>query len=99
METYQEPPPVENPLEDPDSPMENTPPLEPEPATHYEPDTLKVIRKPCPPKSCPLSHGRDGSVVATVLCPASTPYHPPVPLQCPYNNIPVMKAVTSQLPL
>jgi len=39
MELYQEPTPVENPLEDPDSPMEDTPPLEPEPVTHYEPDT------------------------------------------------------------
>jgi len=38
METYQEPPPVENPLEDPDSPMEDAPPLEPEPVTCYEPD-------------------------------------------------------------
>ena len=38
MEMYQEPPPVENPLEDLDSPMEDTPPLEPEPVTHYEPD-------------------------------------------------------------
>ena len=38
MEMYQEPPPVENPLEDPDSPMEDAPPLEPEPVTHYEPD-------------------------------------------------------------
>jgi len=35
---YQEPPPVENPLEDPDSPMEDAPPLEPEPVTRYEPD-------------------------------------------------------------
>ena len=38
MEMYQEPPPVENPLEDPDSPMEDTPPLEPQPVTCYEPD-------------------------------------------------------------
>jgi len=38
MEMYQEPPPVENPLEDPDSPMEDAPPLEPESVTHYEPD-------------------------------------------------------------
>ena len=38
MEMYQEPPPVENPLEDPDSPMEDMPPLEPEPTTYYEPD-------------------------------------------------------------
>jgi len=41
MEMYQEPPPVENPLEDPDSPMEDVPPLEPEPVTHYEPDVLR----------------------------------------------------------
>jgi len=39
MEMYQEPPPVENPLEDPDSPMEDAPPLEPQPVTCYEPDT------------------------------------------------------------
>ena len=38
MEMYQEPPPVENVLEDPDSPMEDAPPLEPESVTHYEPD-------------------------------------------------------------
>jgi len=38
METYQEPPPVENPLEDPDSPMEDALPLEPQPVTRYEPD-------------------------------------------------------------
>jgi len=38
MEMYQEPTPVENPLEDPDSPMEDVPPLEPEPFSPYEPD-------------------------------------------------------------
>jgi len=38
MEMYQEPPPVENPLEDPDSPMEDALPLEPEPVTQYEPN-------------------------------------------------------------
>jgi len=38
MEMYQESPPVENPLEDPDSPMEDAPPLEPEPFIPYEPD-------------------------------------------------------------
>jgi len=38
MELYQEPPLVENPLEDPDSPMEDMPPLEPESVIHYEPD-------------------------------------------------------------
>jgi len=37
IEMYQEPP-VENPLEDPDSPMEDAPPLEPEPFIPYEPD-------------------------------------------------------------
>jgi len=41
IETYQEPPPVENPLEDPDSPMEDVPPLEPEPVTRYEPDVSR----------------------------------------------------------
>ena len=40
MEEYQEPTPVENPLEDPDSPMEDAPPLEPQPVTRYEPDVL-----------------------------------------------------------
>jgi len=39
MEMYQEPPPAENPLEDPDSPMEDALPLEPEPVTQYEPNT------------------------------------------------------------
>jgi len=39
MEMYQEPPPVENPLEDPDSPIEDALPLEPEPVTYYEPNT------------------------------------------------------------
>jgi len=55
METYQEPPPVENPLEDPDSPMEDVP-LEPEPVTCYEPDvpggqthTLSLEESPIEP--------------------------------------------------
>jgi len=70
METYQEPPPVENPLEDPDSPMEDTPPLEPEPVTHYEPNvpggqthTLSLEESPITPweayltqPSSPVSH-------------------------------------------
>jgi len=30
---------TEHPLEDPDSPMEDAPPIEPEPATHYLPDS------------------------------------------------------------
>jgi len=41
MEMYQEPPPVENPLEDPDSPMEDVPPIEPEP-TQYPASEGKV---------------------------------------------------------
>jgi len=56
METYQEPPPVENPLEDPDSPMEDAPPLEPEPVTCYKPDvpggqthTLSLEESPIEP--------------------------------------------------
>jgi len=38
MEMYREPSPVENLLEDSDSPMEDAPPLEPEPFIPYEPD-------------------------------------------------------------
>ena len=38
MEEYQEPTLVENLLEDPDSPMEDAPLLEPQPVTYYEPD-------------------------------------------------------------
>jgi len=94
MEMYQEPL-VVNPLEDPDSPMEDAPPLEPEPVTPMNQTSLKVICIPCPPKSHLLSHGRDGSVIAIVLCPTSTPYYLPVPLLRLYNNIPVRKAVTS----
>jgi len=70
MEMYQEPPPVENPLEDPDSPMEDVPPLEPQPVTHYEPDipggqthTLSPEESPIEPweayltqPSSPVSH-------------------------------------------
>jgi len=38
MEEYQEPSPVSNPLEDPDSPMKDAPPLEPQEVIPYEPD-------------------------------------------------------------
>jgi len=54
MEMYQEPPPVENPLEDPDSPMEDAPPLEPEPVTHYEPDVPGGCTKTLSPKESPI---------------------------------------------
>jgi len=54
METYQEPPPVENPLEDPDSPMEDMLPLEPEPVTHYEPDIPEGHMKTLSPQESPI---------------------------------------------
>jgi len=54
MEMYQEPPPVENPLEDPDSPMEDVLPLELEPVTHYEPDIPGGHMKTLSPKESPV---------------------------------------------
>jgi len=54
MEMYQEPPPVENPLEDPDSPMEDAPPLEPEPVTYYEPDVPGGHTKTLSPQESPI---------------------------------------------
>jgi len=54
MELYQEPSPVANPLEDPDSPMEDTPPLELEPITHYEPDIPGGHTKTLSPKESPI---------------------------------------------
>ena len=54
MEMYQEPPPVENPLEDPDSPMEDAPPLEPEPVTHYEPDVPRGQTHTLSPEESPI---------------------------------------------
>jgi len=54
IEMYQEPPPVENPLEDPGSPMEDTLSLEPEPVTHYEPDIPGGHTKTLSPKESPI---------------------------------------------
>jgi len=54
MEMYQEPPSIENPLEDPDNPMEDTPPLESEPTTHYEPDIPGGHTKTLSPKESPI---------------------------------------------
>ena len=54
MKMYQEPTPVENPLEDPDSPMEDAPPLEPEPVTHYEPDVPGGHTKTLSSKESPI---------------------------------------------
>jgi len=54
METYQELPPVENPLEDPDSPMKDGLPLEPEPVTRYEPDVPGGHTHTLSPKESPI---------------------------------------------
>jgi len=54
MEEYQEPIPVENPLEDPDSPMEDAPPLEPQPVTRYEPDIPGGQTHTLPPEESPI---------------------------------------------
>jgi len=54
MEEYQEPSPVLNPLEDPDSPMEDVPPLEPQTVTHYEPDVPGGQTYTLSPKESPI---------------------------------------------
>jgi len=58
MEMYQEPAPVENPLEDPDSPMKDVPPLEPEPVTHYEPDVPEGQTYTLSPEESPIEPWR-----------------------------------------
>jgi len=55
MELYREPSPVVNPLEDPDSPMKDALPLEPEPVTCYEPDTPEGHTKTLSPKESPIT--------------------------------------------
>jgi len=55
MEMYQEPLPVENPLEDPDSPMEDAPPLEPQPVTHYKPDVPGGNMHTLSPEESPIA--------------------------------------------
>ena len=83
MEEYQEPTPVENPLEDPDSPMEDAPPLEPQPVTRYEPDipggqthTLSPEESPIEPweayltqPSSPVSHKHSLSPTSSFSAP------------------------------
>ena len=54
METYQEPLPVENPLEDPDSPMEDALPLELQPVTCYEPDVPRGQTHTLSPEESPI---------------------------------------------
>jgi len=54
MEMYQEPPPVENPLEDLDSPIEDALPLEPEPFIPYEPDVPEGNMHTLSPEESPV---------------------------------------------
>jgi len=97
METYQEPPPVENPLEDPDSPMEDAPPIELEPVTQYEPDTpggntktLSSQESPIAPweeyltePNSPVSHKH--SLLPT--SPSSAPIHQRTSREGSYQSI------------
>jgi len=55
MEMYQEPPLVKNPLEDPDSPMKDAPPLEPEPTMYYQPDTSEGHTKTLSSQESPIA--------------------------------------------
>jgi len=85
MEMYQEPPLVENPLEEPDSPMEDTPPLEPELVTHYKPNvpgghmhTLAPQELPIEPWQAYLSHSNSPESCKCSISPTSplsTPIH------------------------
>jgi len=45
---------TEHPLEDPDSPMEDAPPIEPEPATHYLPDSPEGHMHTLSPEESPI---------------------------------------------
>jgi len=97
MEMYQEPPPVENPLEDPDSPMEDVPPLEPQPVTCYEPDvpggqthTSSPEESPIEPweeyltqPSSPVSHKHSLSPTS----PSSAPIHQHTSREGSYQSI------------
>jgi len=93
METYQEPPPVENLLDDPDSPMEDVPPL----VTHYEPDvpggqthTLSLEESPIEPwqayltqPSSPVSRKHSLSPTS----PSSVPIHQHTSREGSYQSI------------
>jgi len=110
MEMYQEPPPVENPLEDPDSPMEDVPPLEPEPVTYYEPDvpggqthTLSPEESPIAPweeyltqPSSPVSHKHSLSPTS----PSSAPIRQCTSREGSYQSItpPALSPIASTLP-
>ena len=84
MEEYQEPSLVENPLEDSDSPMEDVPPLEPQPVTHYEPDvpggqtyTLSPEESPIEPWEAYLTQSSSPVSRKRSLSPTS-PLSPPI---------------------
>ena len=110
MEMYQEPPPVENPLEDPDSPMEDMPSLEPEPITRYKPDvpggqthTLSPEESPIEPweayltqPSSPVSHKHSLSPTS----PSSVPIQQHTSREGSYQSITLsaLSPIASTLP-
>jgi len=77
MEMYQEPPPVENPLEDPDSPMEDAPSLEPEPVTRYEPDVPGGQTHTLSPEESPIAAWEEYLT------------QPPSPVSCKHSLSPI----------
>jgi len=86
-------------LEDPDSPMEDTLPIEPEPVTYYLPDspggqmhTLSPEESPIEPWQRWLTEPNSSVSHKHSLLP----YCPPVSHPHLYANTPVEKAVTSQ---
>jgi len=78
MEMYQEPPPVENPLEDPDSPIGDMLPLELEPVTQYKPNvpgghmhTLAPQESPIEPWEAYLSQSHSPQSLKHSISPTS----------------------------
>jgi len=110
MEMYQEPTPVENPLEEPDSPMEDALPLEPEPFTPYKPDvpggqthTLSPEESPIEPweayltqPSSPISHKHSLSPTS----PSSAPIRQRTSREGSYQSItpPTSSPIVGTLP-
>jgi len=58
MEQFTEPALVEHPQEDPDSPMEDVPPIEPEPTTYYLPDSPEGNMHALSPEESPVEPWR-----------------------------------------
>jgi len=97
MEEYQEPTPVESLLEDPDSPMEDAPPLEPQPVTHYEPDTPEGQTYTLSPEESPIEPWRayltqPSSPVSrkhslSPISPSSAPIHQHTSREGSYQSI------------